>query len=109
MLCPGCVAQALPQARQLRQHFGADELTVLGRHTVFEHHEAMNERALAAFLHEYRMGFPVGVDCPGASGADPRTMARYRMRGTPTLLLFDRQGALRQSCSDMCPTFRSAP
>lgn len=95
MLCPGCVAQALPQARQLEQLFKGDAFSVLGLHTVFEHHEAMNERALAAFLHEYRIGFPVGIDRPGDSGPIPCTMARYRMRGTPTLLLFDRQGLLR--------------
>ncbi len=97
MLCPGCVAQALPQAKALGQHFGPDELTVLGLHTVFEHHAAMNEQALAAFLHEYRIGFPVGVDRPGDPGPVPSTMARYGMRGTPTLLLFDRAGVLRHS------------
>lgn len=97
MLCPGCVAHALPQAKQLGQHVGRDELAVLGLHTVFEHHEAMNERALAAFLHEYRIEFPVGIDRPGESGPIPCTMERYRMRGTPTLLLFDRQGVLRHS------------
>jgi len=64
---------------------------------VFEHHEAMNEGALAAFLHEYRIDFPVGVDRPGEEGPIPRTMERYRMRGTPTLLLFDRRGVLRHS------------
>jgi hypothetical protein len=97
MLCPGCVAHAIPQARELGRHFGAGELAVLGLHTVFEHHEAMNERALAAFLHEYRIGFPVGVDRPGASGPVPLTMERYGLRGTPTLLLFDRAGVLRHS------------
>jgi peroxiredoxin len=97
MLCPGCVAQAIPQAKELGRHFPAGELAVLGLHTVFEHHEAMNERALAAFIHEYRIGFPVGVDRPGGSGPVPATMARYGMRGTPTLLLFDRAGVLRHS------------
>ena len=97
MLCPGCVAHALPQAGQLEQLFKDEAFSVLGLHTVFEHHEAMNERALAAFLHEYRIGFPVGVDRPGGEGPIPRTMARYRMRGTPTLLLFDRHGVLRHS------------
>jgi peroxiredoxin len=97
MLCPGCVAHAIPQAKELGRHFGAGELAVLGLHTVFEHHEAMNERALAAFIHEYRIGFPVGVDRPGTAGAVPATMERYGMRGTPTLLLFDRAGVLRHS------------
>jgi len=97
MLCPGCVSHALPQAKAMEALFGRHELAVLGLHTVFEHHAAMNPEALAAFLHEYRIGFPVGVDMPGSDGPIPRTMARYRMRGTPTLLLFDRAGRLRHS------------
>lgn len=97
MLCPGCVAHAIPQAKEIASLLGTGDVAVLGLHTVFEHHEAMNETALAAFLHEYRIGFPVGVDRPGADGPIPATMARYRMRGTPTLLLFDRAGRLRHS------------
>lgn len=95
MLCPGCVSHAIPQAKGLEQYASQGDLAVLGLHSVFEHHEAMNERALAAFLHEYRITFPVAIDRPGTSGPIPRTMARYRMRGTPTLLLFDRHGVLR--------------
>lgn len=97
MLCPACVTHAIPQAKELGQYFGRDELAVLGLHTVFEHHDAMNQRALAAFIHEYRIEFPVGVDRPAARGPIPATMERYRMRGTPTLLLFDRAGVLRHS------------
>ena len=67
---------------------------VVGLHTVFEHHAAMSPVALEAFLHEYRVGFPVGVDAP-ATGPVPATMAAYEMRGTPTLLLIDREGRLR--------------
>ena len=97
MLCPGCVSHGIPQAKAIRQLFGHEEVAVLGLHTVFEHHDAMNEGALAAFVHEYRIGFPVGIDRPGESGPVPRTMARYGLRGTPTLLLFDRRGVLRHS------------
>ncbi|MFB3046457.1 MAG: hypothetical protein ACE10A_09165 [Acidiferrobacterales bacterium] len=34
----------------------------MGLHTVFEHHDAMQPHALQAFLHEYRVNFPLGVD-----------------------------------------------
>jgi len=107
MLCPGCVAQALPQASGLGQCAGPDALAVLGLHTVFEHHEAMNQRALAAFIHEYRIAFPVGIDRPGDPGPIPRTMARYRLRGTPTLLLFDRTGVLRHSLFGHVPDLQA--
>jgi len=96
MLCPGCVSQGLPQAQRARTVFAETDLVVLGLHTVFEHHEAQGTReALAAFLHEYRINFPVGIDAQDANTRLPRTMSAYGMRGTPTTLLFDRAGQLR--------------
>lgn len=96
MLCPGCVAHGLPQAQAVQRRFAGDDLVVVGLHTVFEHHEAMTPVALAAFLHEYRIGFPVGVDAPSADGRDmPTTMRAWGMRGTPTLIVIDRAGRLR--------------
>ena len=94
MLCPGCVSDGLVLARQMHASLGK-EVAVIGIHTVFEHHEAMRPVSLEAFLHEYRIEFPVGVDRPSEDGAIPSTMKRYRMRGTPSLLLFDRAGSLR--------------
>ncbi len=96
MLCPGCVSHGLPQAQRVRRLFAEEQVAVLGLHTVFEHHAAMTEVALEAFLHEYRIDFPVGVDAPSDAGPIPRTMAAYGMRGTPTLLLIDKQGRLRR-------------
>lgn len=97
MLCPGCVEQTIPQLRRAHALFPPDEVAVVGLHTVFEHHDAMGPVALAAFLHEYKVAFPVGVDAPGPRGdAIPSTMRRYGMQGTPTLLLIDRAGRLRR-------------
>lgn len=97
MLCPGCVSHAIPQLRNLDALFTPMGIVVVGLHTVFEHHEAMPVRALQAFLHEYRVTCPIGVDQASTSGApQPRTMSAYGMQGTPTLLLIDRQGILRQ-------------
>jgi hypothetical protein len=95
MLCPGCVAQALPQMQRVRDAFPDGEVAVIGLHTVFEHHEAQGRRdVLAAFLHENRIGFPVGIDAQD-DGVLPQTMSAYAMQGTPTLLLIDRAGRLR--------------
>ncbi len=96
MLCPGCVGAGLPQAQRIAALFPAEEVAVIGIHTVFEHHEAMTPVALAAFLHEYRIRFPVAVDRPGGEGPIPHTMAAYGMRGTPSLVLIDRVGMLRR-------------
>lgn len=95
MLCPGCVSHGIPQATAVHEAFPADDVAVLGLHTVFEHHAAMTPLALEAFIHEYRIAFPVGVDTPAAHGAIPLTMQAYGMRGTPTLILLDRQGQIR--------------
>ncbi len=95
MLCPGCVSHGLPQAQRVTETFSADDVAVVGLHTVFEHHDAMTPKSLAAFLHEYRIAFPVGVDEADGTGA-PHTMRAYAMQGTPTTLLIDRHGRLRR-------------
>lgn len=96
MLCPGCVSHALPQALRVRSVFDPREVVVLGLHAVFEHHAAQGGRAaLEAFLHEYRIAFPVAIDAPAPDGGVPLTMRAYAMQGTPTILLIDRAGKLR--------------
>ena len=94
MLCPGCVSLGLPQVQRLAKVFSSDQVAVIGLHTVFEHHEAQGTRAaLAAFAHEYRLNFPIGID--RQDGRLPATMARYNMQGTPTLVVIDRNGFRR--------------
>ncbi len=95
MLCPGCVSHGVPQAARIRETFSPERVAVVGLHSVFEHHAAMTPIALEAFLHEYRVTFPVGVDTPGTDTTTPVTMATYRFRGTPTLVLIDAVGRLR--------------
>lgn len=95
MLCPTCVEHALPQARRLAQRFNPEQVAVFGLHTVFEHHDAMTPAALAAFVKQYRIEFPVGIDEAQGDGP-PKSMAAYQMQGTPTLLIFDREGRLRR-------------
>ena len=96
MLCPGCVSHGLPQAARVHATFPAEQVAVVGLHTVFEHHAAMTPVSLQAFLHEYRIHFPVAVDAPGGHGhAMPRTMRAYDMQGTPTLTLIDAGGIIR--------------
>ncbi|MFT5507799.1 MAG: peroxiredoxin [Hyphomicrobiaceae bacterium] len=94
MLCPGCVSHAIPQTQNVQRIFEQTDLAVLGLHTVFEHHAAMTPVSLRAFVHEYRLTFPIGVDHPGETGPTPRTMAAYQMRGTPTTILIDRKGCI---------------
>ncbi|RMF35726.1 MAG: TlpA family protein disulfide reductase [Alphaproteobacteria bacterium] len=94
MLCPGCVMHGLPQAQRIAATFDPAEVAVIGLHSVFEHHAANSRAALEAFLHEWRIRFPVAIDAPG-EGRLPRTMERWQLQGTPTLVLFDRRGEMR--------------
>jgi hypothetical protein len=85
MLYPGCVENSIPQARNVHAMFSDADFAVLGLHTVFEHHDAMTEVSLKAFMHEYRIEFPVGIDMPSGDPKDPlpKTMRRYQTGGTP--------------------------
>jgi thiol-disulfide isomerase/thioredoxin len=97
MLCPACVAHALPQAQRVAKLFAGAPLAVVGLHTVFEHHEAMGIESLRAFVHEYRILFPIGVDEPAADGQPiPHTMQAYALQGTPSTVLIDAKGRLRR-------------
>lgn len=95
MLCPGCVSHAVPQAEKVHREYAKAGVAVIGLHTVFEHHEAMTPVALEAFLHEYRITHPVGVDESVAGDSLPATMRRYDFQGTPSIVLIDRTGQLR--------------
>ncbi|MGH3690849.1 MAG: TlpA family protein disulfide reductase [Microbacterium sp.] len=96
MLCPGCVSHGLPLAQRLHGMFDSSEVVVLGLHTVFEHHAVMGREALEVFLSEYRIEFPVAIDRPIDGQAIPATMQRYGLRGTPSMMIIDRAGRVRQ-------------
>ena len=95
MLCPGCVSQGIPQAKRIQAAFPEHELVVVGLHTVFEHHCVMNAEALQVFVHEYGLSFPIGIDQPSALEQVPLTMQAYALRGTPSLVVLDREGHIR--------------
>lgn len=97
MLCPGCVSRRIPQAQRVQKAFNPELVTVLGLHSVFEHHEAMTEVALKAFMHEYRITFPVAIDLPREHSPIPSTMARYGLQGTPTTLLVGKDSRIQHT------------
>lgn len=94
MLCRGCATLSLPQARNLHLTFSRDDLVVIGLHSVFEHHHVMTPDALRAFVHEYRLPFPIAIDRPRDGSQLPETMRAWALEGTPTLMVWDRDGQL---------------
>lgn len=96
MLCPGCVSHGLPTLQRVRDSFRPEDLAVVGLHTVFEHHAAQGHReALEAFVHEYRLDFPIGIDRQREGQPLPETMSAYQLKGTPSFVIFDREGRRR--------------
>ncbi len=95
MLCPGCVSHGIPQAELLYKYYAEKPVQVIGLHSVFEHHEAMNKNALEAFIYEYRLTFPIAIDQASNDGPIPVTMQRYSLKGTPSLVIIDQQGKIR--------------
>lgn len=103
MLCPACVHHSIPQAKRVAETFADDEVVVLGLHTVFEHHDAMTPVGLRAFAAENRLTFPIAVDRHEDTGPHPVTFRRYRMQGTPTTVLLDRNGRISHQAFDVVP------
>lgn len=97
MLCPGCILHAIPLIQNVQRVFGKTDLAILGLHTVFEHHAAMKPVSLQAFIHEFKINYPVGVDEAGDPGPMPITMETYRLRGTPSTVLINRKGEMAAS------------
>src|ERR1700686_2965902 len=96
VLCPNSISGGIPQAQRIYETFEPEDVAVIGLHTTFEHHDAINTAVLKAFIHEYRLEFPIALDQPNPTSPIPYTMERYKMRGTPSLVLIDRHGLVRK-------------
>ena len=96
VLCPNSIAAGIPQAKRIFETFEPKDVVVIGLHATFEHHDAFSTPVLKAFIHEYRLKFPIALDQPNPMSPIPHTMERYKMRGTPSLILIDRLGLVRK-------------
>lgn len=94
MLCPGCAQLSLPQANNLHATFAREDLMVIGMHSVFEHHRAMTPDSLRVFAKEYRLRFPIAIDRSREGSPIPETMQRWGLNGTPSMVVFGRDGEL---------------
>jgi hypothetical protein len=94
LLCPDCVTGSIPQVQCIERVFADTDLQVIGIHTVFEHHAAMTPVTLRAFLHEYRIRHPVGIDAADGQSDTPVTMRRFGLRGTPSSVMIGRDGSI---------------
>lgn len=93
--CPGSVKHGLPQAARLAHAFNDDEVAVIGLNTPFEHTDKQDKAALAEFVETHELEFPIALDKTNGNSL-PKTMEAFEIQGTPTVLIFDRQGRLRR-------------
>jgi peroxiredoxin len=96
VLCPNSIGGGIPQAQRIYETFEPKDVAVIGLHATFEHHDAFSPAVLKAFIQEYRLKFPIALDQPSPTSPIPHTMDRYKMRGTPSLVLIDRHGLVRK-------------
>ena len=96
VLCPNSIGSGIPQAQRIYETFEPKDVAVIGLHATFEHHDAFSPAVLKAFIQEYRLKFPIALDQPSPTSPIPHTMERYKMRGTPSLVLIDRHGLVRK-------------
>src|SRR6202012_2493403 len=59
VLCPNSIASGIPQAQRIHETFAPSDVAVIGLHATFEHHDAFSSAMLKAFVHEYRLKFPI--------------------------------------------------
>lgn len=93
--CPGSLRHGIPQAARLAASFSDDEVVVIGLNTPFEETKAQDKAALEKFVADHGLKFPVALDKTNGKSL-PKTMEAYEIQGTPTVLIFDRQGRLRR-------------
>lgn len=94
--CAGSLKHGLPQAARIAATFSNDEVAVIGLNTPFEKADTQGKAALEAFVAEHGLSFPVALDKTAGGESLPETMEAFEIQGTPTVLLFDRQGRVRR-------------
>ena len=96
MSCEGSVNHALPQLARVTSSFQRGEVETIGLH-VDPEKRATTKDEVSAFAKQHGLTMPIAIDTAGKGRDDPSlTLEAYELQGTPTILLFDRQGRLRR-------------
>ncbi len=97
--CPGCNRFSGPLMKHWQQKFNRDikagGLVLVKIHTVFEGHGYQTVERLKSYVKEKGVTMPVGIDRHLADQRLPVTMRRYRTRGTPEMVIIDKDGMIR--------------
>ncbi|ANM32417.1 hypothetical protein ABI59_21570 [Acidobacteria bacterium Mor1] len=95
--CPGCTRFSRPLFRRWDRLYGErDDIRLVSIHSVFEGHGHQTVTRLRDYLADHQLTHSVGIDAYGPDDDEtPLTMKRYRTRGTPQVVIVDKQGRLR--------------
>ncbi|ODS30457.1 MAG: thiol-disulfide oxidoreductase [Candidatus Scalindua rubra] len=94
--CPGCNKFSIPLMEKWeRKYSDRKDIQLLGIHTVFEGHSQQTPERLRQYVKEKNVTYPVGVDDHVSNQRTPETMIRYHTRGTPEIVIIDKNGKIR--------------
>ncbi len=94
--CKGSLGHGIPQAQRVAENFDPRQVVVLGLVTAFENPEAQTKEKIEAFAAEHGLLFPIAIDKIVPGQELTATMEAYELRGTPSVLVLDRQGRVRR-------------
>ncbi len=97
--CPGCNTFTGPLMQKWQDRFSEEiasgDLLLVKIHTVFEGHDYQTIQRLKQYLLDKNITMPVGVDRHLGNDHLPETKKRYQTRGTPEVVIIDREGMIR--------------
>ncbi len=93
--CPGCHSRGFPTIDRLIKEYGTDgDVGFLTVQTVFEGEDVNTPERGRESLERHGLTIPLGHDVRGENRRES-VMGRYRTRGTPWIVIIDRDGIVR--------------
>jgi len=95
--CQGSQQQMLPLIQNLATQAAGQNapLAFVAIQTAFQQFEQNTPEAVAEMAETHKITFPFGH--AGEEGSPPHVLYRYKAKGTPWLVLIDREGVIRES------------
>jgi len=95
--CQASLEHALPQANRLALGLDPSQVIVVGLNAPFENKAEQTQAKIEEFVLKNGLIFPIALDRALEGSEKTATMAAYELQGTPSILIFDRQGRLRRA------------
>ena len=91
--CPGCHSTGFPNLQKLHEKYKDDpDVKFVVIQSTFEGHSTNTAKKLRPTAKKYDLPIPFGQS---AGGGTPEIMKKYRTRGTPWVVLIDKEGRVQ--------------